>query len=172
MVGLDEVREVLLAAAPALDVVDARGGYEGIEPHRLLRPASERPDAREQIVHLVRLVRIELELGERQVEHGLVRREGIQVHGNQERVARSLRSSLVEEHVWAVRLAEADVASRVERGVPATNAVEPPEVVLDVAGTVPVSHADLVLLRILILLGSGVGRGLAELESAVDAPER
>src|SRR5215470_14684336 len=153
MVGLDEVREVLLAAAPALDVVDARGGYEGIE-------------------HLVRLVRIELELGERQVEHGLVWGEGIQVHGDEERVARSLRPSLVEEHVGTVRLAKADVASRVERGVPATNAVEPPEVVLDVAGTVPVPHADLVFLRIQVLLGSGVGLGLAELESAVDAPER
>src|SRR5262249_62010836 len=42
----------------------------------------------------------------------------------------------------------------------------------DVSGSVPIPNADLVLLRSRVLLGPGQGGPFAELEAAVDPPER
>src|SRR5262249_9110811 len=77
----------------------------------------------------------------------------------------------VEEHVRTVGLVEAEVPAGPERRILAPDPVQPGDVVFDIAGLVPVAHADLVLLRVQVLFGPGHWRGLAQLKAAVYAPE-
>ncbi len=98
--------------------------------------------------------------------------ERVEVHRDQDHVVAGGGHLAVEEDVGAAGGVEAQPAHRVERPVLATDRVEPGDVVLEVAGGVPVAHPDLVLLGGLVLLAPGQGRGLPELEAAVDAPHR
>src|SRR3546814_12572762 len=65
---------------------------------------------------------------------------------------------------------EAEIREVPQRRMGVADAVQEPDVRLDVAGTVPVPGADLVLLRVEVFLLARDRLGLAELEAVVHAP--
>src|SRR5262249_62143608 len=67
---------------------------------------------------------------------------------------------------------EAQIAGLQQRGVGAPQSVEAPDVVLDVAGPIPIANLELVFLGIEIFLAAGDRGVLDELEPAVDAVAR
>ena len=73
------------------------------------------------------------------------------------------------DDLGVVEAGEAQVVGLLQRRVGLAHPVELPDVVLDVAGLVPVAHLDLVLLGIQIFLLAGQRLVLEELEAVVDA---
>src|SRR6185437_14483884 len=106
---------------------------------------------------------------QRELDDCLVRRERVEVDGDENAVSAVLADLAVEQHVGVVGEVEAQIGEVVQRRVLAADAVEERHLVLDVAGAIPVPDLQFVLLRMEIFLAVGNGAVLAELEAAVDA---
>src|SRR5262245_60246845 len=111
--------------------------------------------------------RPDLDLAEMEPE--LARRSFRQRHRNRYRVVAGDRFFDVADDFAVVDLGEVQVAGLQQCGIALPDAIEPRDVVLDVAGRVPVAHLELVFLRIEVLLLSRDWRVLKQLESVVDA---
>src|SRR5262245_12938236 len=127
---------------------------------------------REKLVELVGLPGGDADLLERDSEGGGVGREGIEVDGDQDDVVAVGGHLAVEEDLGAVGRIEAQVAEGMEGRILASDGIQSRNILHDVPGSIPIPNADLVLLRARVLLGTGQGGPLAELEAAVDSPQR
>src|SRR5207247_1467934 len=88
-----------------------------------------------------------------------------------ERVQLSCRQRLaVEERPRTGRVLEAQVLVSLQGGSRASEAIERRDQGLDVAGRVPVPHANLVLLAVGVLLAFAEALRFAQFEARVDAP--
>ena len=105
---------------------------------------------------------------ERHAHLRFARREGIEVHRDEDGVRPVEAALAVAEDVLVGALVEDEVPVLVERPVLPADPVDAGDVVADVAGCVPVARLDLVLLGVQVLLRARDGGVLAELVAAVD----
>jgi hypothetical protein len=140
------------AYALALAIKDQRLGT-----HQILRPDPG-------------LVR-QTETPQGNLEFRFDRPPGIEADGNQQRIA-PVRSGLrIIKHRVVEGIEELEAQMAVQRRIGAADLVQPADLGLDIAGSVPVPGADLVFLGIDVLLPPSQCAGLAKLEAVVHPPE-
>ena len=75
----------------------------------------------------------------------------------------------IADHVRIIDLRKTEIAGLQQRGIGFANAVERPDIGLDIAGPIPVPGLELVLFRVEVFLPPGNRRVLEKLEAVVDA---
>ncbi len=115
----------------------------------------------QQILDFVGIVRTHFHFVHRELDIGFPDIEGAQIDGNEDHVVAIGSHLPVEQDVVVVSRVKAQVLQLVKRRVFPADPVDLRDVVLDVAGPVPVPDLVVVFLRIVVLLAPRNGVVLA-----------
>src|SRR3546814_7770901 len=109
---------------------------------------------------------------ERHLERRALRLARVERDGEQQEAREVGGARAVVQDPVVPGVVEAEIREVPQRRMGVADAVQEPDVRLDVAGTVPVPGADLVLLRVEVFLLARDRLGLAELEAVVHADRK